>query len=454
MRPLSHVRPQFLLYTVNKPITNMNLTRWLSLTVSVAVFATALFELPSQVVAHLQPTTPAPAPSTEQATNPPRQDGPSYLTTFLSDGGTRLVHAPSLAQTGNDIVAVWFGGSREGATDVNLYADRKTLTAASWGNDWVAMTPERIQRTQHRYIKKLGNAVLAPRDDGALSMFFVSVSLGGWATSSVNHAISTDGGLTFGDPLRLVTSPLFNLSTLVKGTPRRFSDNSIALPVYHELAGKFGELLHLGPNGRVRDKARITARRHSLQPVVFVDSDRQATALLRYCGETAPRRVILASSNDGGKNWSDLGKTALPNPNAALTGLRLDTGEYLLVLNDQENDRNRLGLFATGDNGKSFKVLHYFEDMSLQQPYTTMKDFQLLLRASLEGQGMPEAAIGPAIGKATETMCSKVKGTCTFQFDYPYLIESSDGNFHLAYTWNKSFIKYVSFNRAWLESLL
>jgi hypothetical protein len=92
--------------------------------------------------------------------------------------------------------------------------------------------------------------------------------------------------------------------------------------------------------------------------------------------------------------------------------------------------------------------------MSMQQQHTPKADFQTLLRASLAGQGMPDTMIGPATDKATETMCSKTKGTCTFQFDYPYLIESSDGNFHLAYTWNKSFIKYVSFNRAWLENLL
>jgi len=429
----------------------MKLNRWLPLAVCIAVFATAFSELPSQAALRLRPSQAASSASRPTASNP---EAPSYITSFLSDGGTRLVHAASLAQSGENIVAVWFGGTREGAPDVNLYTDSKALIAGNWGGDRIAMTPERTSRAQHRYIKKLGNAVLAPNDDGSLSIFYVSVSLGGWATSSLNHAISTDGGLTFGDPGRLVTSPLFNLSTLVKGTPLHFSDNSIALPVYHELAGKFGELLHIDRFGRVRDKSRITARRHSLQPVVFVDNDKQATALLRYCGKTAPRRVILANSTDGGNNWNDLGKTALPNPNSALSGVRLDTGEYLLVLNDMENDRNRLGLFATGDNGKSFKVLHYFEDMSMQSSHTPRQDFQQLLRASLGGQAMSDAAIDLAVAKATETMCEPDRTTCSFQFDYPYLIESSDGNFHLAYTWNKALIKYVSFNRAWLENLL
>lgn len=426
----------------------MKLNRWLPLVVCIAVFAIAFSELPLSTENRLR--SPQVAPSLNPADTP---EAPSLSVSFLSDGGTRLVHAPSLAEVDDNIVAVWFGGSREGGTDVNLYSDRKNRTG-QWGNDWVAMTPERTAQAQHRYIKKLGNAVLAPNGDGSLSMFYVSVSLGGWATSALNHAVSRDGGLTFGDPSRLVTSPMFNLSTLVKGAPQHFADNSIALPVYHELAGKFGELLHLGTDGRVRDKARITNRRHSLQPVMFVDNDKQATALLRYCGKTAPRRAIIASTNDGGRSWNELGKTALANPNSALAGVRLDTGEYLLVLNDLENDRNRLGLFATGDHGKSFKVLHYFEDMSMQTEHTKKQDYQELLRASLAGQSMPDANIKQAVAKAAETMCEPLHSTCSFQFDYPYLIESSDGNFHLAYTWNKALIKYVSFNRAWLENLL
>jgi len=427
----------------------MKPNRWLPLAVCIAVFAIAFSKLPSSTENSLRSPHLAPV-----AVPSSQSEAPSLSTSFLSDGVTRLVHAPSLAQVGQDIVAVWFGGTREGATDVKLYSDHKNFSNGDWGSDRVVMTPERTAETQHRYVRKLGNAVLAPNADGSLSMIYVSVSLGGWATSSLNHAVSTDGGLSFGDPVRLVTSPMFNLSTLVKGTPQHFADNSIALPIYHELAGKFGELLHLGTDGRVRDKARITSRRHSLQPVMFIDNDKQATALLRYCGKVAPRRAIIATTNDGGRNWRELGKTALANPNSALTGVRLDTGEYLLVMNDLENDRNRLGLFATGDNGKSFKVLYYFEDMSLQPTHTTKADFQELLRASLAAQSTPEATIQQAVTKATETMCDHTKATCSFQFDYPYLIQSSDGNFHLAYTWNKALIKYVSFNRAWLENLL
>jgi predicted neuraminidase len=46
-------------------------------------------------------------------------------------------------------------------------------------------------------------------------------------------------------------------------------------------------------------------------------------------------------------------------------------------------------------------------------------------------------------------MC--VEQACRFEFSYPYLIRTQNGDFHLAYTWNRAFIKHLAFNRAWLE---
>ena len=40
---------------------------------------------------------------------------------------------------------------------------------------------------------------------------------------------------------------------------------------------------------------------------------------------------------------------------------------------------------------------------------------------------------------------------CGFEFSYPYLIQARNGDFHLVYTWNRSFIKHVRFTPAWLD---
>ena len=46
------------------------------------------------------------------------------------------------------------------------------------------------------------------------------------------------------------------------------------------------------------------------------------------------------------------------------------------------------------------------------------------------------------------------KDLCDFQYEYPSLIRSGDGRYHLVYVWNNSFIKHVAFNPAWVETRL
>ena len=41
----------------------------------------------------------------------------------------------------------------------------------------------------------------------------------------------------------------------------------------------------------------------------------------------------------------------------------------------------------------------------------------------------------------------------TVGFSYPFMIEASDGIFHVLYSWNRERIRHVRFNRAWLEAL-
>src|SRR5258708_5259663 len=41
-----------------------------------------------------------------------------------------------------------------------------------------------------------------------------------------------------------------------------------------------------------------------------------------------------------------------------------------------------------------------------------------------------------------------------FEFSYPSLIQTRGGDFHLVYDWNRTLIKHVRFNRAWLDQQL
>lgn len=190
-------------------------------------------------------------------------------------------HASSLVELKDGrIRAFWFSGSREGASDVTVNSAVFDPVKDEWGAEQVVASRSSTQRALHRYVSKLGNPVAARAADGTLCLFYVTVSLGGWAGSSITMMTSNDDGETWGAPHRLITSPFINMSTLVKGTPFLYADGSMGVPVYHESFSKFAEILHLDAAGNVIDKQRLaSAGQGTLQPVVLLKSPNDALIL-------------------------------------------------------------------------------------------------------------------------------------------------------------------------------
>src|SRR3981081_4452046 len=150
--------------------------------------------------------------------------------------------------------------------------------------------------------------------------------------------VSQDEGETWNPPRRLVASPFFNISTLVKGPPLQFADGAIGLPVYHEFLGKFGELLRRDAAAPVIQKPRLSWGQSSLQPVIVPRSEAEAMGFMRYAGNP-PNRILMIRTSDGGAHWSMPVKTALPNPNAAIASVLLAGGRLLLAFNNAEENR-------------------------------------------------------------------------------------------------------------------
>jgi len=366
-----------------------------------------------------------------------------------------FVHASSVTELPDGgLLAAWFGGSREGAGDVRIFGSRYDPVGGVWGTDFTIAEREATGLELGRYVKKLGNPVVHQGEDGVLRLFYVSVSLGGWAGSAVNLKTSGDGGHSWGSARRLITSPFLNLSTLVKGPPIYFQDGSLGLPVYHEFLGKFGELLRLDGAGRVLDKRRLTFGADSLQPVVLPADPKRAIALSRYAGK-GPRRVVAVRTEDGGLHWSDAESLTLANPNSALTAVRLDDGALLAVANDLEHERDRLSMILSEDEGRSWRTLHVLEDQTRfsGRALPRAEFLEYISRQFVDsagGEAAKSALLSDFLAAVDERSCKKAG--CIFRFDYPYLIRARAGDFHLVYTWNKSFIKHVRFNRDWLEA--
>ncbi len=381
----------------------------------------------------------------------------SFSSHFASSRQGAQVHASSLVELKDGrLRAFWFSGSREGASDVTINSAVFDPESGEWAPEQVIASRSSTQRALHRYVAKLGNPVAAYAEDGTLRLFYVTVSLGGWAGSSITMMTSNDDGETWLPPRRLITSPFINISTLVKGTPFLYADGTMGLPVYHEFVSKFAEMLHLDAAGNVIDKQRLAlGGQGTLQPVVLVKNPREALVLMRYAGKDNPRQARTLSTEDGGRHWGPVTKTSFPNPDAALTGVVLADGRMLAVINYLESGRDSLSLMLSADGGDSWKEIHRMEEMRVVRNINLKdKQCQRIVQGLLQNSDKSLAHVPAATQSEYADSANAwvmANGGCRFEFSYPYMIQTRNGDFHLTYTWNRVFIKHVTFDRNWLN---
>ncbi|MEQ1532913.1 MAG: sialidase family protein [Sideroxydans sp.] len=383
-----------------------------------------------------------------------------FDTHFASSQLHVQTHAASMIELSDgNVRAFWFSGSREGAADVTINSAIFDVTQKQWGAEQVVTGRVQTQRDLHRYIAKVGNPVPMRAPDGSLWLFYVTVSLGGWAGSSISMLTSNDEGATWGAPRRLVTSPFINISTLVKAPPFLYADGTVGVPVYHEFVSKFAEALRLDKTGKVIDKQRLAAGgQGTLQPVVLVRNELDALALTRYAGADSAPRVMSLATTDGGRHWSKPQKSNMKNPNAALSALVLPDGKLLAVLNDQEHGRDSLSLQLSADGGITWRELRRLEEMGgLSQQLAdesacleVVEDMLQNSDARLQALAAPQLAEYVASAKPLVRSAS----ACHFEFSYPYLMQAHNGDIHLLYTWNRVLIKHAVFDALWLQQRL
>ncbi|HAT39980.1 sialidase family protein [Polynucleobacter necessarius] len=338
---------------------------------------------------------------------------PAPQAAWLPDTGAPSVHAASLiALKDGAIRSFWFAGSREGAADVSIYSSVYDPKSAHWSAPTVVMDRISAERGLLRYIAKLGNPVPTRLADGKLQLLFVTVSIGGWAGSSISAVTSDDEGLTWSNPQRFITSPFLNLSTLVKSRAIQFADGRLGIPAYHEWIGRFGELIRVDAD-RVIDKRRMSSGRSAIQPLVFVNDAQDASAYFRQARSAGlPKQILVSRTQNAGQSWEIVEDLAIANPNSAVTGLILKSGARILVLNNIEAGRYRLALIMNDPQSGQWRTIELLEN----------------------DEALPDAQ--------------------RKEFSYPYLITVDGDDAHLVYTWDRKKICHRYFPGPWLQHSL
>ena len=329
-----------------------------------------------------------------------------FCTQLIDNAGVASTHAAALALLPNgDIGAYWYGGTREGAKDVEIYSARYSHETGEFSNTRPIIGREMLSEQLGRYIKKVGNMAAVLDSSNRLWLFFVSISVGGWAGSSLNYMVSSDGGETWSEAKRLVTSPFFNISTLVRATALEMTNGDLMIPVYHEFIGKFSELLIVDENGQVRGKRRISSGRHAIQPYVTPMSNDRAAIFMRSSSMEEPL-VQFTVTDDAGQSFDPVRSTELLSLGNPVAATPLGDGRIWLLFN---NDLGRRVLSIALINA----------DGSGAQPIVDLEN----------GLADPNRRI----------------------FAYPTVVTSRDGLHHAAWTYDRKHIKHAVFTDGWLH---
>lgn len=239
-----------------------------------------------------------------------------------------------------------------------------------------------------RFTRKIGNSVAFRDNRGDLVLLYASISIGGWSGSSLNLIRSTDDGETWSPPRRLVTTPLFNYSTLVKAPPVLMAGGATMVPAYQEFVRPYPEVLVLDADGQVVGRRRIGSSTVALQPQLVPDGARSARVYMRA---RTTGRVVVSDTADAGWSWSPLTTIDVPSFDNPVAVARLDAGHALIVFNARGEGKRRTGpllLSVSGNRDAAVRIIHTIDDSAVSARYPWLMhgpdgDYHLLFTRKL-----------------------------------------------------------------------
>ena len=268
---------------------------------------------------------------------------------------TPSCHASTvLPLTNGDVLSAWFGGAAEGKDDVDIWVARRT------DNKWLP-----AKRITADPLVPHWNPVLFMDENNTVWLFFkVGKKIAYWKTY---YSLSTDNGLTWSEPLELVSGDETGGRGPVKNKPIRISNGTVIAPASTEQPDwlsfvdiskddcKTWEKQHIIPARKIQGKPiRL------IQPTLWESELGKIHAIIRSSRGHAYR----SDSDDYGITWSKAYPTKIKNPNSGLDVTKLDDGTLILISNPVAvnwGTRAPLTLMKSTDNGETWEEILVLE---------------------------------------------------------------------------------------------
>ena len=311
----------------------------------------------------------------------------------------RECHSATIAETPAGLVVGYFGGTVERHPDVCIWVSRRENGA------WVGpeLVADGIQNDTLRY--PCWNPVLYQVPGGELIMFYkVGPSPSTWKGFLKR---SFDNGRTWGEAEALpedIVGPVKNKPELIDGRLLCPSskEGGPGWRLYMEETSDWGKTWASTP--ALNEGQPWWS---GIQPSIL----RHKRGRLQILFRTRNRRIGTAWSEDGGRTWSPLDSTLLPNNNSGIDAVTLRDGRHLLVYNH---------VLPPGEEVKG--------------PRTPLN-----LSLSRDGVQWYASAI--------------LENSPVSQYSYPAVIQGEDGYVHVVYTWRRRRIKYAKIDPKQLQMI-
>lgn len=256
------------------------------------------------------------------------------------------------------LMAFWFAGSREGASDVQIAASQFDRATQRWSEARFVVNRHEMGEQLGHGVRRLGNPVAWLDAQNKVHLFVVATGWGGWSAGRILHLRQSGEAqdvprLAF-EPARVMPlSWLWNTSFLVRSAPLMLADGGMVLPVYFELGIKYPLLLRFDGSGHFKGMVKISRRRYLLQPTLLMRSESHWLALMR--DNRGGGHVAVAETFDGGLSWTDAPDLPILNHDTSVVGMALGPDRMLLAYNSSPNSRSVLDLSGSRD-GRNWQL--------------------------------------------------------------------------------------------------
>jgi predicted neuraminidase len=355
-------------------------------------------------------------------------------------------HAANLhALPNGDLLCVWFGGTQEGIPDVSIYLSRLAAGSTEW-QPATKLSDDPARSEQ--------NPVLFTTPTAELWLIYTAQLSGHQNTAIVRRRISTDGGHSWGPIETLFDQP----GTFVRQPIVVLPDGAWACPVFlcrtqpgERWVGNddISAVMISEDHGRTWTQHVVPDSLGCVHMNVQTLADGSLLAL--YRSRWADR--IYASRSQDGRSWSAPQPTALPNNNSSIQFVALRNGHLALVYNESD---------ASHSTGRRTSL---YDDIEDAEDHGELREQQASARGTAFW-GAPRAPLSLAIsedGGHTWRRRRNIEigdGYCMTnnsadqrnrEYSYPSIVQGTDGALHIAFTYFRQRIKYVTVDESWVR---